>query len=509
MSAALELPRWLTADLVGAELARRSMEDFVPYMRGPAYLMNWFHRRVCAELDEFLEAVARRESPRLILEAPPRHGKSELASRLFPAHALGRYPDLSIIATSYGSELASQMNRDVQRVIDSDEYRRVFPGTTLWGKNIRSVADGSYLRNSDIFEVVGRRGVYKSSGVGGGVTGMGMHIGVCDDPTKDAEEAYSQTVRDKVWDWFTSTFYTRLMPGGGILVIMTRWHEDDLVGRILAQAKEQGEQWRVVRFPAIAEEDELGPDGAVLRREGEALHPERYSLDYLERVRRTVGERVWNSLYQQRPSAREGAYFKRENWKYVRHPRALEEMAASGELGSYLRGLGVRRVVQRWDTAIGGKKQNDLNACTTLAIADHRYYVLEVFQERMRYPELKRTVQQKHDQWKANKVVVEGGGSASGEATVDDLKRETRLPIVAVPTLKDKEYRADLVSPSQEAGLVYLPEGAPWVARFVENAANFPGVKNDDDVDSFIGAMEEALGGSRTLNITTEFLDRI
>jgi predicted phage terminase large subunit-like protein len=484
------------------EKARRSMEAFTRAAVARGYLMGWVHQEICKELDQFLADVVALKSPRLILEAPPRHGKTELASRLFPAYGLGRYPDLSFIATSYGGDLASSINRDIQRIMDADAYRAIFPGSRLNGENIRTVADGSWLRNSDIFEIVDRAGVYKSSGVGGGITGRGMHVGIIDDPIKDAEEAYSQTVRDKIWEWYTSTFYTRLMPGGGILIILTRWHEDDLVGRILEQAKNNGEQWRVVRYPALAEENELH------RKIGEPLHPQRYSLEHLERIRRAVGERVWNSLYQQRPSVREGSIFKSKNWQYVAPPKPLTQMTHA-ERKSYFSALGIRKVIQRWDTAIGAKKQNDLNACTTLGIADSRYYVIDVFQERMEYPELKRRVQLKYDQWTPNAVIVEGGGSASGVATVQSLKAESRIPIRDVPTCTDKVLRAELVSPNQESGLVYLFTGEPWVAKFVESCTAFPNIKHDDDVDSFVGAMEEALGGSKGLNISSELLARL
>lgn len=499
----MDLP---SLDEIKQELARRRLIDMIGYTKQD-YLVGHFHQQLADRLDIFLERVVRKESPRLIVEAPPRHGKSEEVSRRFPAYALGKYPDLAIIATSYGADLASSINRDVQRIIDSPEYHAVFPDTMLWGSNVRTVADGSYLRNSDIFEVVNHAGIYKSSGVGGGIVGRGMDIGIIDDPIKDAEEAYSQTVRDKIWDWYTSTFYTRLMPGGGIMIIMTRWHEDDLVGRILEQAKLEGEHWDIVRFPAIAEEDEYY-NGQLVRRIGEALHPERYSLEHLERIRKAVGERVWNALYQQRPSVREGEIFKAKNWQYLTPIKPLN-MLSEQERKEYFTGLGITRVIQRWDTAIGGKRQNDFNACTTLGIAPSRYYVIEVFQDRMQYPELKRMMQLKYDQWKPYRVAVEGGGSASGVATVQDLKKTVRIPIVDVPTVSDKVFRGQMVSPHQEAGLVYLFTGEPWVARFVENATAFPNVKHDDDMDSFIGAMEDALGGAKGLIITPQMLARL
>lgn len=198
---------------------------------------------------------------------PPRHGKSELVSRYFPAWAFGNHPDLSMIASSYADDLISRMNRDVQRIIDSPGYRRVFQEIGINAKNIRTTAQGNYLRNSDIFEIVGHKGAYRSAGVGAGITGMGADILNIDDPVKDAKEANSETVRKSVWEWYTSTAYTRLSPGGGVLLTMTRWHVDDLAGRLLeAMKKGEGDRWEIINFPAIAITDELN------RRSGEALH---------------------------------------------------------------------------------------------------------------------------------------------------------------------------------------------------------------------------------------------
>ncbi len=508
MTAAQGLLARATPGGVRRELARRSLIDFTLYTK-PSYLAGAFHHDLAARLDRFLEACVAGRSPRLMVLAPPRHGKTELTSRRLPAFALGRHPDMNIIATSYAAPLASSINRDVQRIMDEESYAELFPGTRLNGRNVRTVADGSYLRNSDIFEVVGREGLYVSAGVNGGITGRGAHLGIIDDPVKDAAEAHSPTVRDSVHEWYSSTFYTRLAPGGGILLIMTRWHHDDLAGRLLdLMRRGEGEEWEVACYPALAEKgDALG------RAEGEALHPERYPVEALEKIRRGtqgvpgVGGRVWTSLYQQRPTPDEGGIFKRENWKYWKPVRELGLMSLQ-DRRDYLRGLGVTQVVQRWDTALGAKKKNDLTACATLAIAPSRYYLLDVWQERVEYPDAKRQIQLLYDKWRPNRVNVEGGGSASGKAAVQELKRTTTIPIFEVTTSSDKVLRAQLVGPNQESGLVYLPEGEPWVADFVEKCANFPDVPNDDDVDAFVGALEHATSGPAPIQISDSFLRR-
>lgn len=222
--------------------ARQYLADFTLYTY-PTYLMGWFHREVCEALDKFLEDVLAKKSPRLILTAPPRHGKSELVSRRFPAFAFGRCPDLQIIATSYGADLAQRFNRDVQRIIDDDTYRTLFPETTLNGRNVRTDSRNAYIRTSDLFEIVDHKGAYRSCGVGGGITGTGADILIIDDPIKDRAEANSPTVRSNVYDWYTSTAYTRLSPGGGVIVMNTRWHpiKDDTPVLTTSGWKKHGE----------------------------------------------------------------------------------------------------------------------------------------------------------------------------------------------------------------------------------------------------------------------------
>jgi len=201
---------------VQREQARRGMLRFAQYTFD-GYVTNWHHALVCDALDQLIAGTIKR----LIVLMPPRHGKSELVSRRLPAYILGRDPNARIIATSYSADLASRMNRDVQRIIDSEAYRELFPASRLWGKNIRAGAGSTYLRNSDLFEIVGAGGVYRSAGVGGGITGMGFDFGIIDDPIKNRQEANSKVYRDSLWDWFTSTFYTRQEKDARILVTMT------------------------------------------------------------------------------------------------------------------------------------------------------------------------------------------------------------------------------------------------------------------------------------------------
>lgn len=288
-------PAQAAAELLNRRRSRRSLVDFCRYTM-PDYRPGWHHHAIARALHEMLEGTTKR----LILSVPPRHGKSELISRRLPAYLLGVDPATTIIASSYSADLASRLNRDVQRIIDSNEYKALFPGTRLNDSNSRTIS-GSWLRNSDVFEVVGHPGTYRSAGVGGGITGMGAKWLIIDDPLKNREEADSPTIREKVWDWYTSTLYTRQAPDARILLVMTRWHADDLAGRLVKVAQEEpgADQWQVIQFPAIA--DEPGPMDP--RQPGEALWPEQYSLEDLQRIKASIGAYDWAALYQQQPRA--------------------------------------------------------------------------------------------------------------------------------------------------------------------------------------------------------------
>jgi predicted phage terminase large subunit-like protein len=509
-TALMDLP---SLDEIKAELARRQLIRFIKHTK-PDYDAGWFHIRLGAKLDQFLQDVVDKKSPRMIIMAPPRHGKTEEVSRRFPAYALGKYPNMRFIATSYNSDLASSINRDVQRIISSEEYFRLFPETTISGSDHAKKSSVPVKANSEEFDVISYDGFYKSAGVGGGISGRGGDVLLIDDPIKDDEEAHSQTVRDKIWNWYTSTLYTRCEPGAGILLIMTRWHEDDLAGRLIAAMKEGGEQWEIVRFPAIAEEDEFDEAGELLRKKGEALHPARYPVERLDKIKigtadkAGVGSRVWASLYQQRPSAAEGNLFKRENWVFLKPPRDLEALSHK-ERREYFAQLGIRLVIQAWDTALGGKKKNDNTACVTLGIAPSRYYVIDVWKDKLQFPDVLNQVELLYDKWLPNQVIVEGGGSASGKATVQTLTRSTRIPFKEHSTVTDKVFRADTISPTHESKLVTIFQGGKWVAGFVDQCAGFPNITNDDDVDAWMLAMEKAIGKTSGLHISDELLAKI
>lgn len=269
---------------VRATLASRSLLRFTEFTN-PLYQRAQHHEQIAAQL----EAVERGEIDRLMIFMPPRHGKSELASKRFPAWCLGRKPRRQIIAASYNSDLANDFGRNVRNIVAEPEFRQVFPEVSL--------APDSQAANR---MNTNAGGAYVAAGVGTAITGRGADIGLIDDPFKDREEADSERRRETVWDWYRSTFYTRLMPGASIVLIQTRWHEDDLAGRLLEQDGriEDGGQWTVLELPAI-------------NAAGDALWPEWYDIDTLRRIERTVGPREFSALYQQQPQPDEGTFFQR------------------------------------------------------------------------------------------------------------------------------------------------------------------------------------------------------
>jgi len=273
-------PQQAASELLARRKARSGLIAFSAYTN-PAYIAAPHHELIAAKL----EAVERGEIKRLMITMPPRHGKSELASRRFPAWFIGRNPGKQIIAASYNSDLASDFGREVRNIVASPEYGALFDCTLA----IDSKAANRWHTD--------KGGMYVAAGVGTAITGRGADILLIDDPFKDRQEADSEITRQRVWDWYTSTAYTRLMPGGAVVVINTRWHDDDLSGKLLAEQEHGGDKWEVLSLPAI-------------QSDGTALWPEWYPLERLEQIRSVLPARDWNSLYQQNPIPDDGDYFK-------------------------------------------------------------------------------------------------------------------------------------------------------------------------------------------------------
>jgi predicted phage terminase large subunit-like protein len=442
--------------------ARKHFGLFVQYV-DRTFSAGWVHALVCNALDQFLADVIAKKSPRLMITMPPRHGKSQLVSRLFPAFALGRFPDLSFIGTSYSAGLADSFSKDIQRIIDSDEYRAVFPDTQLGtGKT------GDALRQTSVFEIRGHKGRYRSAGVGGGITGHGGEILLVDDPFKDHEDADSATQREKVWNWYTSTLYTRKAPGAGIIVINTRWHCDDLSGKLLdAEARGQGDKWQVLNFPAIAEHDER------YRKTGEALHPERYDLQSLEQIKTAIGSRDWQALYQQHPVPDGGALFKAE---WLKHWSAATLPTMD-------------RIIESWDMTFKDGAHSDFVVGQVWGKKGANYYLLDQVRGRWDFVHtlsMVRLLSQNHPKaW--TKLVEE---KANGAAVMSSLHSTVGGFVPIVPK-ESKEARAFAITPLFESGNVYLPPlETDWVHRdLIPELMQFPSGAHDDQVDAMTQAL--------------------
>lgn len=353
-----------------------------------------------------------------------------------------------MIQATYSGEFAGDNGRKSRAIMDTPEYRAFFG----FGLDQSSRAVTRWQTE--------HAGTYFAVGVGGPLTGRGANVLLIDDPHKNRQEAESQTMRDRVWEWFTSTAYTRLEKGGVAIVIMTRWHEDDLVGRLL----KSGEHWDQLILPAVAEKDE------PFRSEGAALWPQKYDLEALARIRETIGSREWASLYQQRPTDADGNVFQRSWFRSYREPAPFS------------------RIVQSWDTAFKAGRDNDLSACTTWGVAANSYYLLDCWAERVEFPALKRQVIALADKWAPNEILVED--KASGQSLLQALKDETRLPLLPIKVDIDKIARANAVTALFEAGRVFVPEHAAWLADYIDELASFPVGSHDDRVDSTTQALQ-------------------
>lgn len=431
---------------------------------------------MAAKLDRFLEQVEAGESPRLMLTAPPRHGKSELVSRRFPAFALGRNPDLTVIGTSYAAKLAQKMGRDVKRIISAQAYRDLFPSTTIAGPHALP-SDSRWLNDADEFEVVERRGGYIAAGVDGGITGMGGRIGLIDDPLKNQAEASSEVIRNKAWEWYQSTFYTRIEDGGGILLILTRWHMDDIAGRIIkAMESGDGEQWEVVNFPAILETPTEGDP----RKVGEALDPARYPISRLQTMKTVVGTYVWNALYQGNPIAREGALFQTEMIG------VLPAMPSN-----------VFKRASAWDFAATKQTIENRDPDWTVRVkmartTDGRVIIEDVLRGRwapgQRDKILRTTTEQ--DGWEVPVRLPQDPGEAGKTVALQRVSLLAGFNVEAIPVTGDKEIRATPFASQVNVGNVWLLQG-DWNKAFLEELGGFPAVGHDDQVDAAADAFNK------------------
>jgi len=497
-------------DIVKAELANRALARkkliFFILRNFPEYQPGWVHNLICSKLEKFSQDVIDRKAPRLMLFVPPRHGKSEIASKMFPAWHLGRAPKHEIIAASYGVSLPMGFSRKIKEMMKTPAYTNVFAECRL---HKDAQATEGWLTD--------KGGGYVPAGVGGSITGKGAHVLIIDDPVKDADEADSETIRERNWDWYGSTARTRLAPGGGILVIQTRWHDDDLSGKLIHQmqedlravdeeleeALERGadeseiskirrkydeiEQWEIICLPALAEQEEWfnphngqieynrsTPESRFLRHVGDALHPARFDELSLRKMRRTMAKRHWSALMQQNPVPDDGDIFTKDSFRFIPHRPRLNN----------------HHVYIAWDLAIGQKQQNDWTVGMVGAMNEMGFLIIYDM-IRVKTNELAKLI---YDTSVLYKNHLQQIGLERGQIQMSIMPSLQRLfdekkfyPSFNedLKPVTDKVARARVAQGMVQHGKVLLPEDQPWVETFLAELLRFPNGLHDDAVDAF------------------------
>lgn len=436
------------AALLGRDFSSFIAKTFGACDPGAQYLPNW-HIDLIAE---HLEAARRGELNRLIINLPPRYLKSICVSVAWPAWILGHNPAARIMAASYSASLALKHSLDCRRVMQQEWYRHLFPDLHF--------ADD---QNEKQKFMTSARGYRIATSVGGTVTGEGGNFLILDDPLS-AQQAHSTVARDEVNRWFEQSFASRLdnKKQGVIVVVMQRLHMDDLSGHLLSRGG-----WTHLCLPAIAPQQTVHRLGAChkVRLGGALLHPDREGEKELERAKAELGSYAFAAQYQQSPVPVEGAMI-RAGW-LVRYGTAPAHFP---------------HIVQSWDTAIKAGAGNDASACLTFGECEGASFLLDAAEMRLEYPALKRAVIEQAERWQPHAILIED--RASGQQLLQDFRRETKLPVLAMQPHHDKLSRLAAVSALIEAGRLRVPHHAHWLAAFENQLLQFPAVAHDDFVDA-------------------------
>ncbi|MFI8459035.1 phage terminase large subunit [Kitasatospora sp. NPDC085464] len=435
-------------------------------------------------LDRNLMDVAAGKTRRLIWTMPPQEGKSQRVSRTFPAWLLARNPDLRIAIASYEFGTARRWGRAIRNDISAN--------TDLFGLRVRH--DTGAAHEWQLEDHAG--GVY-SVGIAGALTGRPVDVLIIDDPIKGRAEAESLVQREKVWDFWVDTARTRFGPETAVIVVLTRWHEDDLAGRLLAADKTIGE-WTYVNIPAQAEaaDDPLG------RKPGEYLVSARgRGVADWESTKRDVGARTWTSLYQGRPAPAEGGLFRRDHWRWYQAPKADQRADGSYWIPN------ATEVIQSWDMTFKDSRTGDFVVGQVWAKINGQVYLMDQICDRLDFPATCRAVTALSKRWpQAHAKLVED--RANGPAVISQL-RSTVPGLIPVTPKESKFARASSVAPFVESGVVWLPapEIAPWIGSFLEETAGFPNASHDDQVDAMTQALHRLLAGSNSADRALGWLD--
>ena len=402
---------------------------------------------------EEFHKIADKSNKRLIVNMPPRHTKSEFASYLFPAWFIGKNPKAKIMQVSHNAELAGRFGSKVRNLMDSPEYKQIFGDVKL---REDSKPKGRWETNHG--------GEYFAAGVGGSITGRGADLLIIDDPHTE-QDSYSDTAMDRAYEWYSSGPRQRLQPGGTIVVVMTRWAQDDLTGRLIkAQKEPKADKWKLISFPAILES-------------GNPVWPEYWSLEELEKVKASVSPKNWNAQYMQDPTAEEGAILKREWWNKWEQERLPA----------------LKHVIMSLDTAYSKKETADYSAITVWGVFqpiegyEDNLILLDAIKGRYDFPDLKNLTYEWYKYWEAESIIIEA--KASGQPLIQELRRMGIPVLDFVPSKgRDKITRAAAVAPIFESGMVWAPD-EHWANEVIEECAAFPNGQYDDFVDSTTQAM--------------------
>ena len=424
---------------------------------------RWGHHQHIAH--EFTE-ISKERKGRLIINMPPRHTKSEFASYLFPAWMIGKFPKLKIMQVSHNAELSARFGSKVRNLLDSPEYKKIFGDVKL---REDSKAKGRWETNHG--------GEYFAAGVGGSITGRGADLLIIDDPHTE-QDSLSDSAMERTFDWYASGPRQRLQPGGSIVVVMTRWAQDDLTGRLLkAQKEPKADKWKQISFPAILPT-------------GNPVWPEYWEKEELEKVKASLPIRNWSAQYMQEPTSEEGAIIKREWWK------PWEKDLPS-----------LQYVIQSYDTAFSKKETADYSAITTWGVfypeegGPANLLLLDALKGKYDFPELKAVALDQYKYWEPENVIVEA--KASGQPLIHELRR-MGLPVTDfVPSRgKDKHVRVNSVAPLFESGSIWYPADERFAEEVIEECAAFPNGANDDFVDSTTQALLRYRQGSFVETLT-------
>jgi predicted phage terminase large subunit-like protein len=452
-------------ELAVRQIAKANYLVFVKYTM-PTFEINWHHRVIAHKLQSFAEGKIKK----LMIFLPPQVGKSELSTRRLPPFMLGLNPNLKMAICGYNDTFSKKFNRQIQRIIDNQFYKNIFPDTKLNSKNVVTDAHNNYVRNSEEFEIINYQGSLKAVGIGKGITGNPVDVGIIDDPIKGAEDAYSETYRNKLWDWYETEFKTRLHNNSQQLITLTRWHDDDLVGRILKQE----DDWDIVVLPAINED---GTSDIDPRNKGEALWPNRHSLERYLKVKKT-NLSVFNSLYQQSPVPAGGTIWHKE-WFKVIDDSLWPVRSRFSSYGT------------DWDTAFTDNEDNAANAFVTAGKIGNDIYIDGLGFDWLEFPELCKWMKSK-----PSPHYIED--KANGKSLKQTLVK-AGVNAILVPVLGgDKVARANLATPVAEAGRVYIRKSLIPILfdDIKQSILKFPNAKHKDLADALAQCLQRLDKGS-------------